>query len=109
MMGAPASADTALFPAQNEGACEAAGGEFTRDANLRTCVVVGEPVTTTETLRTAGRSGRSWDSEVTRQTTTTFTRDGSDRDTVTEETVVISCTNPGGQTVAGGDGQCPSS
>jgi hypothetical protein len=105
MMSGIAAASSHLFPAQNEGACEDAGGTFTQVGSLRTCEVVGDPATTPETLREAGRSGRSWDSEVTRQTTTTYTRDGSDLDTVSSSTVVTSCTNPGGQVVTGG--HCP--
>jgi hypothetical protein len=105
----PASASSHLFPAQNQNACTAAGGEFERSGPVRTCTVTG-PIQTREViLREAGNSGNSWSSTITFYEVTTYTRTGSDRDTDTVSTdlVVVSCTNPGGQLMEPGQGQCP--
>jgi hypothetical protein len=108
LTAAPASASSHLFPAQNENACDAVGGDFERNGPVRTCTVVGEEQTRTVTLRESGNSGNSWESTVTYYEVTTYTRTGSSLNDETDTTIVVtSCTNPGGQPMEPGQGQCP--
>lgn len=101
---APAASAADLFPAQNEGACAAYFGEgnytYSNDQGLRTCSGswTGEPVVTKE----AGNSGRGW--EVATTVEGTFTREGNDESA--DVSTDVTCTNPGGQEMADGAGQC---
>jgi hypothetical protein len=121
MLAVPAIADhgetglDALFPAQNRQACEAHDGVYSEpDAHTNVCVVTGDERTRTDTLREAGRSGRSWESTVTYVEETTYTRTviqgpGGPEfdDDVDTQIITISCTNPGGQLMQPGTGACP--
>jgi hypothetical protein len=94
----PAAASSHLFPAQNEGACTAAGGTFEQVRSLKTCTVIKTEVETFDT-REAGNSGKSWTVEIEVTTSTVYTSDGAD-DTTSDPTTTYGdseCYNPGGQ------------
>ena len=99
--GSNVAADGHQFPAQNESACTAAGGEFNQDGPTRTCVVDGAEYTETDVVtKVAGKSGRSWTIDYTIQTTTIYIRNGSELTTSSSSnTVVTGCLNPAGNPV----------
>lgn len=82
------------FPAQNVGNCEGIGGVFTQVGDLRTCVVNAQP-TRVACLHSSGFSADVSGS------TTTYTRNGNDCTTNTEnEGVILACYNSQGQAVS---------
>ena len=115
LTAAPASASSHQFPAQNRPVCESFGGVFTEpNPQTNVCTVTGAPVTVPLEGKTAGKSGRSWGGTVTYVPVTTYTRTvitgpGGPTfvDYVDQTNMVLSCTNPGGQPMEPGQGQCP--
>lgn len=99
---APA-ASAELFPAQNENACAdyfgAGNYTYSNVQGLRTCWGTS---TTEVVTKEAGNSGRAW--EVSTTVEGTYTREGNEE--TSDVSVDVACTNPGGQEMTAGAGQC---
>jgi hypothetical protein len=107
-IGLTLSAKAKPFPANNENACQRAGGQFSRDTTTNPptnmCVVTKSETTTTKT----GPQGKFTRTE-TVTTTTTFTKQGGKESTSTQtQSTSVRCTNPQGKEVPADNPNCQS-